>query len=201
PDDRYFYFTTCGCTMWNSLVSARLCEATVMLYDGSPFYPAPDTLIDMIDSEAITHFGVSARYIAALEKHGVKPRQTHSLQSLKAILSTGSTLSHESFDYVYRDIKSDVCLSSISGGTDIVSCFAAGSPTLPVYRGELRCLGLGMAVECHDDAGNRLNVGQRGELVCVQPFVSKPLGFWNDSDGQKFFDAYFARFPGWWAHG
>src|SRR5690606_20980369 len=169
-DDRYFYFSTCGWTMWDILVSSLLCEATIILYDGSPFYPRPDTLIDMIDQEQLTVFGTSARYLSALEKAGVKPRESHSLQSLQTILSTGSTLVHESFDYVYRDFKQDVCLSSISGGTDIISAFVGGTCVLPVYRGELQCLALGMAVEFWDDNGKPL-VNQKGELICVKPFV------------------------------
>ena len=199
-DDRYFYFSTCGWTMWNILVSALLCEATIILYDGSPFYPRPDTLIDMIDQEQLTVFGTSARYLSALEKAGVKPRESHSLQSLQTILSTGSTLVHESFDYVYRDFKQDVCLSSISGGTDIISAFVGGTCVLPVYRGELQCLALGMAVEFWDDNGKPL-VNQKGELICVKPFVSKPLGFWGDTTGEKFHDAYFGNYPNVWSHG
>lgn len=200
PDDRYFYFSTCGWVMWNILVSALLCRATIILYDGSPFYPYPYSLIDMIDQERITLFGTSARYLSALEKAGVKPRVTHSLQSLQTILSTGSPLAHESFDFVYRDFKADVCLSSISGGTDIVSCFIAGNCTLPVYRGELQCVVLGMAVEFWDDDGRPL-INEKGELVCVKPFVSKPLGLWGDDDGHKFREAYFDKYPNVWAHG
>jgi acetoacetyl-CoA synthetase len=199
-DQRYFYFTTCGWTMWNILVSALLCEATIILYDGSPFYPKKDALIDMIDQEQIAVFGTSARYLSALQKADIRPRQSHQLSSLQTILSTGSVLTHESFDYVYRDIKEDVCLSSISGGTDIISAFISGSETLPVYRGELQCPGLGMAVEFWDDDGRPLR-DAKGELVCVKPFISKPLGFWNDPDNEKFHEAYFARFPGVWAHG
>ncbi|KRV69421.1 acetoacetate--CoA ligase [Pseudomonas citronellolis] len=198
--DVLFYYTTCGWMMWNWLVSGLAVGASLVLYDGSPFHPGPERLMDLIDAEAIKVFGTSAKYIAALEKAGVKPAQTHSLDSLQTLLSTGSPLAHESFDYVYRDIKADLCLSSISGGTDIVSCFALGNPTTPVWRGELQCKGLGMAVEVWDDDGRRLRSG-KGELVCTRHFPSIPVGFWNDPQGEKFHDAYFATFPGIWAHG
>ncbi len=199
PDDVLFYFTTCGWMMWNWLVSGLATECTILLYDGSPFADNGRRLLDAIDNEGITVFGASAKYIAALEKAGVKPRESHSLASLKTILSTGSPLSHESFDYVYRDFKRDVCLSSISGGTDIISCFVLGNPALPVFKGEIQCIGLGMAVEIWDDNGQSV-VGKKGELVCTQPFPSCPLGFWND-DGSRFHDAYFSQFPNIWAHG
>jgi len=198
--DVLFYYTTCGWMMWNWLVSGLAVGASLVLYDGSPFHPGPERLMDLVDAEAIKVFGTSAKYIAALEKAGVKPAQTHSLDSLQTLLSTGSPLAHESFDYVYRDIKADLCLSSISGGTDIVSCFALGNPTAPVWRGELQCKGLGMAVEVWDDDGRRLRSG-KGELVCTRHFPSIPVGFWNDPRGEKFHDAYFATFPGIWAHG
>ncbi|AMO76420.1 MULTISPECIES: acetoacetate--CoA ligase [Pseudomonas] len=198
--DVLFYYTTCGWMMWNWLVSGLAVGASLVLYDGSPFHPGPERLMDLVDAEAIKVFGTSAKYIAALEKAGVKPAQTHSLDSLQTLLSTGSPLAHESFDYVYRDIKADLCLSSISGGTDIVSCFALGNPTAPVWRGELQCKGLGMAVEVWDDEGRRLRSG-KGELVCTRHFPSIPVGFWNDPRGEKFHDAYFATFPGIWAHG
>jgi acetoacetyl-CoA synthetase len=198
--DVLFYYTTCGWMMWNWLVSGLAVGASLVLYDGSPFHPGPERLMDLVDAEAIKVFGTSAKYIAALEKAGVKPAQTHSLDSLQTLLSTGSPLAHESFDYVYRDIKADLCLSSISGGTDIVSCFALGNPTAPVWRGELQCKGLGMAVEVWDDDGRRLRSG-KGELVCTRHFPSIPVGFWNDPQGEKFHDAYFATFPGIWAHG
>lgn len=200
PHDVVFYYTTCGWMMWNWLVSTLATGATVVLYDGSPFAPKPDILFDLAERENITVFGTSAKYIAALEKAGCKPRETHQLQSLKAVLSTGSPLAHESFDYVYRDIKQDICLSSISGGTDIVSCFALGNPTLPVYRGELQCKGLGMAVDILDEGGRSV-MNEKGELVCTRAFPSMPTGFWNDDDGEKYRNAYFARFPGIWAHG
>ncbi|UQY34801.1 acetoacetate--CoA ligase [Pseudomonas fulva] len=199
-DDTLFYYTTCGWMMWNWLVSGLALGATLVLYDGSPFHPEPTRLIDLIDAEDISVFGTSAKFIAALEKAGAKPRETHRLSRLKAILSTGSPLAHESFDYVYRDIKADVCLSSISGGTDIVSCFALGNPVAPVYRGEIQCKGLGMDVQVWDDAGKAV-IGEKGELVCARHFTSMPVGFWNDADGEKFRSAYFETFPGIWAHG
>lgn len=199
-DDTLFYYTTCGWMMWNWLVSGLALGATLVLFDGSPFHPGAERLIDLIDAENISLFGTSAKFIAALEKAGAKPRETHQLERLKAILSTGSPLAHESFEYVYREIKSDICLSSISGGTDIVSCFALGNPVLPVWRGELQCKGLGMDVQVWDDAGQPV-VGVKGELVCAQHFPSMPIGFWNDSDGEKFRAAYFNTVPGIWAHG
>ena len=199
-DDVLFYFTTCGWMMWNWLVSGLASECTVLLYDGSPFADGGKFLIDAIDSEKISVFGTSAKFIAALEKAEIKPRESHSLASLKSILSTGSPLSHESFDYVYRDFKSDVCLSSISGGTDIISCFVLGNPVLPVRKGEIQCIGLGMAVEIWNDEGKAV-VAEKGELVCTKPFPSCPIGFWNDDDGHRFHDAYFSQFEGIWAHG
>jgi acetoacetyl-CoA synthetase len=200
PEDTLFYFTTCGWMMWNWLVSGLASGATLVLYDGSPFAPQPASLIDMIDEEEISIFGTSAKYIAALEKEGIVPRESHKLTHLKAILSTGSPLSHESFRYVYRDVKSDVCLSSISGGTDIVSCFALGNPNLPVYEGELQCFGLGMAVAIWNDAGQSV-VEEKGELVCTKPFPSCPIAFWADENGEKFHAAYFDTYPNIWAHG
>ena len=199
-EDVLFYFTTCGWMMWNWLVSGLALGATLVLYDGSPFEPAAERLIDLIDAENISVFGTSAKYLAALEKAGVEPHCSHQLSRLKAVLSTGSPLAHEGFDYVYRCFKADLCLSSISGGTDIVSCFALGNPTAPVWRGELQCKGLGMAVEVWDDDGQRLAEG-KGELVCSKPFPSMPLGFWKDEDGSRLRAAYFERFPGVWAHG
>ena len=199
-DDTLFYYTTCGWMMWNWLVSGLALGATLVLFDGSPFHPGAERLIDLIDAENISIFGTSAKFIAALEKAGAKPRESHKLGQLKAILSTGSPLAHESFDYVYRDIKADVCLSSISGGTDIVSCFALGNPVLPVRRGELQCKGLGMDVQVWNDAGQAV-IGEKGELVCAQHFTAMPVGFWNDADGAKFHAAYFDTFPGVWAHG
>lgn len=200
PDDTLFYYTTCGWMMWNWLISGLALGATLVLYDGSPFHPEPARLIDLIDAEDISIFGTSAKFIAALEKAGVIPRESHKLSRLKAILSTGSPLAHESFEYIYRDVKRDLCLSSISGGTDIVSCFALGNPTLPVWRGELQCKGLGMDVQVWNDNGQAVT-GEKGELVCARHFPSIPVGFWNDADGEKFHAAYFATFPGVWAHG
>ncbi len=199
-EDALYYFTTCGWMMWNWLVSGLAGGATLVLYDGSPFYPKPEALIDMIDEENISIFGCSAKYIAALEKAGVKPRRSHQLSQLKTVLSTGSPLSHESFQYVYREVKDDVCLASISGGTDIISCFALGNPCLPVYAGELQCRGLGMAVEIWDDNANSVTE-EKGELVCTAPFPSMPIYFWNDKDNAKFRAAYFEQYPGVWAQG
>jgi acetoacetyl-CoA synthetase len=199
-DDVLFFFTTCGWMMWNWLVSGLASGATLVLYDGSPFHPQPAVLIDMAQREAVSVFGVSAKYLAALEKAGVRPRESHDLPALRSVLSTGSPLSHESFRYVYEAIKPDVHLASISGGTDLISCFVLGAPTLPVYAGEIQCAGLGMAVDVWDDEGRPIR-GSKGELVCTRPFPSCPIGFWNDPDGSRLRDAYFARFPGVWAHG
>ncbi|PAU65555.1 acetoacetate--CoA ligase [Pseudomonas indica] len=199
-DDCLFYYTTCGWMMWNWLVSGLALGATLVLFDGSPFQPGPERLMDLIDAEGISIFGTSAKFLAALEKAGVRPGASHRLERLRTILSTGSPLSHESFEFVYREIKADLCLSSISGGTDIVSCFALGNPVLPVWRGELQCKGLGMAVEVWNDAGQPVH-GEKGELVCTRHFPSMPVGFWNDPDGAKFHAAYFETFPGIWAHG
>ena len=198
--DVLFYYTTCGWMMWNWLVSGLAQGATLVLFDGSPFFPRPDALWDIVDQEGITIFGTSAKYIASLENAGSRPRESHKLDTLKAVLSTGSPLSAESFRYVYRDIKSDLCLSSISGGTDIISCFALGNPNLPVYEGELQCKGLGMAVDIFDENGNSV-MNEKGELVCTRAFPCMPVGFWNDPDGSKYRAAYFSRFPGIWAHG
>ena len=203
PGDRVFYFTTCGWMMWNWLVSGLASQATLLLYDGSPFADSGKVLFDYADAERMTHFGTSAKFIDAAAKMGLKPRETHRLEALRAIFSTGSPLAPESFDYVYRDIKADVLLASISGGTDILSCFALGSPILPVYRGELQCRGLGMAVNVYDDEGQPLpaGTGARGELVCTAPFPAMPVGFWNDADGSRYRAAYFARFDKVWCHG
>ncbi len=198
--DRLFYFTTCGWMMWNWLMSGLACGATLVLYEGSPFHPDPGVLWRMAQEERLTVFGTSAKYLAALQKSPFVPARSVDLTALRAVLSTGSPLLPESFDYVYRDIKSDLQLASISGGTDIVSCFALGCPTRPVYRGEIQCRGLGMAVEIFDDAGRPL-AGERGELVCTAPFPSMPVGFWNDPTGAKYRAAYFERFPGVWHHG
>jgi acetoacetyl-CoA synthetase len=186
--------------MWNWIASALASECTLVLFDGSPFHPHPQVLWDLADAEQVTAFGTSAKYLAALEKAGVIPRQSHRLAALRTILSTGSPLAPEIFDYVYRDIKSDVCLSSISGGTDIVSCFVLGNPTLPVFRGEIQCRGLGMKVEVFNEQG-RAVIGQKGELVCTAAFPSMPIGFWNDPTGARYRAAYFERYPDVWCHG
>jgi acetoacetyl-CoA synthetase len=200
PGDRLFYFTTCGWMMWNWLVSGLASGATLILFDGAPFYRDGRILWQIAESERISAFGTSAKYIAALEKAGVRPQDEFSLPELRAVLSTGSPLAPESFDYVYDAIGRDLQLASISGGTDILSCFALGNPVLPVRRGELQCRGLGMAVEVWNDAGEAV-VGEQGELVCTQPFPSAPTGFWNDPDGARYRAAYFERFDGVWAHG
>ncbi len=200
PTDHLFYFTTCGWMMWNWLVSGLASGATIMLFDGSPFYPKGNVLFDFAQDEAMTIFGTSAKYIDSLRKLGLTPRATHDLSRLRSMLSTGSPLVAESFDYVYANIKADLCLSSISGGTDIVSCFVLGSPLLPVRRGEIQCRGLGLAVEVWDEDGRPLQ-GERGELVCTRPFPCMPIGFWNDTDGSRYRAAYFERFPDVWCHG
>jgi acetoacetyl-CoA synthetase len=198
--DRIFYFTTCGWMMWNWLVSGLATGATLVLYDGSPFHPGAAGLWNMAEEERLTIFGTSAKYLSALQKSDFVPAQAVDLTALRTLLSTGSPLLPEGFDYVYRAVKPDVQLASISGGTDIVSCFALGCPTRPVNRGEIQCRGLGMAVEIFDDAGRPL-YGERGELVCTAPFPSMPVGFWNDPTGEKYRAAYFERFPGVWHHG
>ena len=200
PDDRLFYFTTCGWMMWNWLVSALATGATVVLYDGSPFHPNERVLWQMAERERVTAFGTSPKYLAALEKAKLKPREDFDLGAVRTILSTGSPLAPEGFDFVYRDIKADVQLASIAGGTDIISCFVLGNPTLPVYRGEIQCRGLGMKVEIYDEDGKPV-LEQRGELVCSAPFPSMPLGFWKDADGSRYRAAYFERFANVWCHG
>ncbi len=200
PEDTLFYFTTCGWMMWNWLVSGLASGATLILYDGSPFADEGKVLLDAIDRERITVFGTSAKFISGIEKAGLKPRESHDLSSLSTILSTGSPLSHESFEYVYRDVKDDVLLASIAGGTDIISCFVGGCPTRPVYTGQIQCRALGMAVEFWDETGVPLKSG-KGELVCKQSFPSMPIGFWNDDDGGKYHRAYFAQFDNIWCHG
>jgi acetoacetyl-CoA synthetase len=199
-EDRLFYYTTCGWMMWNWFVSGLAVGATLILYDGSPSHPDGNALWDLADEVGISVFGTSAKWISAIEKAGVKPRETHKLLSLKTILSTGSPLAPESYDYVYRDVKERVLLASISGGTDIISCFALGNPLLPVYRGELQCRGLGMKVEILDENGNAVRE-QKGELACAAPFPSMPVFFWNDPDGTKYRSAYFSRIPNVWCHG
>ena len=205
-DDKLFYYTTCGWMMWNWLVSGLSQGATLVLFDGSPFHPSPNALFDIAEEENVSIFGVSAKYFSACEKADLKPKTSHKLGSLKSILSTGSPLSHESFNYIYQEIKEDVCVSSISGGTDIISCFALGMSTLPVYQGELQCAGLGMDLAFYNDQGEPLTSG-KGELVCLTPFPSMPIGFWNDDDNSKYQNAYFKAFKsltfsdGIWAHG
>ncbi len=200
PGDRLFYFTTCGWMMWNWLVSGLAARATLMLYDGSPFIKRGRILWDYAQDERITVFGTSAKYIDAIAKLRQEPAQTHKLNSLRTILSTGSPLSPESFDYVYQSIKPDVQLASISGGTDIISCFVLGNPMLPVWRGELQSAGLGMKVEVYNEDGAPVR-GEKGELVCSAPFPAMPLGFWHDEDGSRYHAAYFGKYPNVWRHG
>jgi len=199
-EDNIFYFTTCGWMMWNWLISALGLGATVTLFDGSPFFPDPSALMRLAAEEKITIFGTSARYLAALEKAGVKPARDFDLSSLKAVLSTGSPLSDESFDYVYREIKDDLCLSSISGGSDLNGCFVGGVPMSPVYRGEIQARCLAMDVQAYDENGKPV-IGRKGELVCAQAFPPMPVYFWGDEDGSAYRRAYFESFPGVWHHG
>jgi len=199
-DDRLFYFTTCGWMMWNWLVCGLGTGATLILFDGAPFYKDGRILWEIAEQEKISIFGTSAKYISALENTDVRPRSDFKLPALRTVLSTGSPLAPESFDFVYEAIGDDLQLSSISGGTDILSCFALGNPVLPVRRGELQCKGLGMATEIYDESGKSV-IGEHGELVCTKPFPSTPVGFWNDPDGSRYRAAYFERFPGIWAHG
>ncbi len=198
--DRLFYFTTCGWMMWNWLVSGLATRATLLLYDGSPFAPSERVLFDYADEEGMTLFGTSAKYIDSVKKSGLKPRESHKLASVRTMFSTGSPLAAESFDFVYRDIKSDLHLASISGGTDICGCFVGGNPWSPVWRGEIQGPMLGMAVDVYDDEARPLK-GEKGELVCTKPFPSMPVNFWNDEAGEKYHNAYFARFPNIWCHG
>jgi acetoacetyl-CoA synthetase len=198
--DRLFYFTTCGWMMWNWLVSGLATGATLVLFDGAPFFRDGRVLWEMAEDNRVTIFGTSAKYISALEKAGIRPADEFRLPDLRTVLSTGSPLAPESFDFVYDAIGDDLQLASISGGTDILSCFALGNPVLPVRRGELQCRGLGMAVQVFDENGKPV-VEEHGELVCTKPFPSAPVGFWNDSDGSRYRAAYFERFPGVWAHG
>jgi acetoacetyl-CoA synthetase len=200
PGDRTFFFTTCGWMMWNWLISGLAAETTILLYDGSPFYPDGNVLFDYADAEKMTQFGTSAKFIDAINKAGLSPKTSHNLSTVRTLCSTGSPLVPEAFDFVYEQIKQDMCLSSISGGTDIISCFALGNPVLPVYRGELQCRGLAMQVEVWNDEGQPVR-GEKGELVCTRPFPSMPIGFWNDPDGEKYHSAYFDRFPNVWCHG
>jgi len=199
-EDKIAYYTTCGWMMWNWLVSGLQLGASVVLIDGSPVYPDNEILWKKIEEECITIFGTSPKYLSSIEKSGLVPKEKFSLSKLKTILSTGSPLSEENFKWVYKNVKSDLQLSSISGGTDIISCFILGCPILPVYSGEIQCRGLGMKVESYDDNGNSL-VDEKGELICAEPFPSSPIYFWNDSDNQKYKKAYFERFPNVWHHG
>ncbi len=198
--DKIYYFTTCGWMMWNWLVSGLAIGATVILFDGSPFYPDSGAIFKLAEEEGMTIFGTSARYISAIEKAGLKPRELYDLSSLKTMCSTGSPLAEESFSYVYRDIKEDIDLASISGGTDIVSCFALGCPILPVHEGELQCRGLGMKIQAFNGYGKPV-LGEQGELVCTASFPSMPVYFWNDPDFKKYRSAYFSVFPNVWHHG
>ena len=200
PGDRMFYFCTTNWVVWNMLFHALCAEATVMLYDGSPFERGGQILFDYAEEERFSHFGTSAKFIDSLDKRGLAPIDSYKLPALRMILSTGSPLVAESYDYVYSKVKKDVCLSSISGGTDIMAAFADANPILPVFRGELQCRSLGMAVEVYDEAGNSV-VGQKGELVCTKPVPSMPLGFWNDKGGEKYRAAYYDKFPNVWTHG
>jgi acetoacetyl-CoA synthetase len=200
PGDRLFYFTTCGWMMWNWLVTGLASGATLLLFDGSPFHDDGRVLWRMAERETVTVFGTSAKYLSALEKHGVRPCDEFDLRDLRAVLSTGSPLAPESFDFVYDAIGSDLQLASIAGGTDIISCFVGGNPLLPVRRGEIQCLALGMAVAFFDDDGKPL-LEEQGELVCTRPFPSAPVGFWNDPDDSRYRAAYFEKYPGVWAHG
>ena len=199
-DDTVFYFTTCGWMMWNWLVSNLAIGAAIVLYDGSPFEPNANAMWDMVDELWITHFGTSAKYVDACKQKELSPIKTHSLESMRTIFSTGSPLVEESFDYVYNHIKKQVQLASISGGTDIISCFAGGNPTLPVYRGELQSISLGMDVTAYNPEGNSIQ-NEKGELVCRKAFPSMPIHFWNDPNGEKYHEAYFDVLPGIWYHG
>jgi acetoacetyl-CoA synthetase len=199
-EDHLLFYTTCGWMMWNWMVSSLALGVTLVLYEGSPAYPQSNSLFRLLEQEQITVFGTSAKFISAVEKEHVHPKEDFDLSSLRCILSTGSPLLPGHYDYVYQQIKSDLQLSSISGGTDIVSCFALGNPILPVYRGELQCLGLGMNVNVFNEEGQPV-LETRGELVCTTPFPSMPVGFWNDKDKTAYTHSYFERFPGVWAHG
>ncbi len=200
PDDKVFYFTTCGWMMWNWLVTALASEATVMLYDGSPFYPDGNRMFDFVQDEGAVFFGTSAKFIDSVKKAGLRPAETHPLPDLETIASTGSPLVPESFDFVYEHIKQDVALASISGGTDLLACFVGPNPQGAVYRGEIQGPALGMAVEIWNDAGERV-IDELGELVCTEPFPTVPLCFWNDPEGTAFEAAYFKKYPGIWCHG
>ena len=199
-DDNLFFFTTCGWMMWNWLVSALATRCTVILYDGSPFHPKKEILFDLIDQESITIFGISAKFLGNLQKELIRPKDTHRLTTLRRLISTGSPLTEEGFEYAYEGIKADMHLVSMTGGTDLISCFIIGNPNLPVYSGELQSPGLGMAVDIWDDEGNSVTQ-VKGELVCTVPFPSCPVGFWEDPDNELFLNAYFNHFKNTWVHG
>ena len=198
--ERLFYYTTIGWMMWNWLVSALASRAVVVLYEGSPFHPGPEALLALAREEGVTHFGTSAKYLSGLEKAGVDARASGAFDGTRTILSTGSPLLPEQFDYVHDALGPHLHLASISGGTDIVSCFVLGHPLLPVHRGEIQCRGLGMPVDVFDEAGRPLR-GRPGELVATRPFLAMPVGFWNDPDGARYRETYFATYPGVWRHG
>ena len=200
PGDRFFYYCTTNWVVWNLLFGALMAEATVMLYDGSPFAKDGRILFEYAQRERITHFGTSAKFLDAIAKRGVHPREHYDLPGMRMLLSTGSPLAPESYDFVYSQVKKDVCLSSISGGTDIMAAFADANAVLPVYRGEMQCRSLGMAVEVFDENGEPV-IGGKGELVCTRPFPSMPLGFWNDPGDERYRAAYFEKYPGVWCHG
>lgn len=200
PQDNMFFYTTCGWMMWNWMVSTLSLGATLTLYEGSPLYPKADALFRLIDKERVSVFGIGAKFLAQVEKAGIHPAEYLEHSPLRCLLSTGSPLLKHSFEFVYQHIKKDIQLSSISGGTDIVSCFALGNPLLPVYQGELQCIGLGMQVEIFNEQGDSIRES-RGELVCTKAFPAMPVGFWNDADRSLYKKAYFSRFPGVWAHG
>jgi acetoacetyl-CoA synthetase len=199
-EDTIFYFTTCGWVMWNWLVSSLSQGVTVVLYDGSPFYPGNEAMFNIVRDEKASLFGISPRYLAAVEKAGVKPAASHDLSHLKTMITTGSPLNIENYEYVYRDIKSDVYLNNISGGTEAIACFGIGNPISPIYAGEMQGLGLGMKVNVFDTGGHPL-VNQEGELVCTAPFPSMPLRFWNDENNQRYRSTYFDMYPNVWRHG
>ena len=200
PDDRIFYFTTCGWMMWNWLVTGLAAQATLILYDGAPTYPDGNVLFDLADESKMTLFGTSAKFIDALAKFGLDPMRTHDLSTVRTMTSTGSVLAPEGFDYVYEHVKRDICLASMSGGTDLLGCFVGGNPILPVHRGEIQCRVLGMSVEVFDDTGASV-YGEKGEMVCTKPFPSMPIYFWDDDDGARYRAAYFERFPNIWCQG
>ena len=200
PSDTLFFFTTCGWMMWNWLVSALASRCTIVLFDGSPMHPSPNTMFDICDQEQVDVFGISAKFLSGAQKADVQPRQSHQLTNMRTLISTGSPLTHEGFKYVYEDIKTDCHLISMSGGTDLISCFMLGNPNQGVYEGELQSPGLGMAVDIWDENGQSVQ-GQKGELVCTVAFPSAPIGFWNDPHNEKYLAAYFDQYPNVWVHG